>query len=118
MTSVSNMTMNQYDNLSARTIGNWKEASPLHFSLCANGLTGESGEVADLIKKIFGHGHDFDAAKIERELGDVLWYVSAMAQMIGSSLERVAAANVAKLEARFPYGFDSERSKNRAVGDT
>jgi MazG nucleotide pyrophosphohydrolase domain len=41
------------------------------------GLLGESGEVADLVKKFTAHGKPFDAARLSEELGDVLWYVTA-----------------------------------------
>lgn len=77
------------------------------------GVAGEAGEVADLIKKHVGHGHDFDRAKLTKELGDVLWYVAALAELCGVPFEDVAAANVAKLRARYPTGFDPKRSQNR-----
>jgi NTP pyrophosphatase (non-canonical NTP hydrolase) len=83
-------------------------------SVYALGLTGESGEVADLIKKHVGHGHDLDGTKILLELGDVLWYVAALANVVGWSLEEVAEANVQKLRKRYPDGFSPEASKARA----
>ncbi|GHO85363.1 MazG nucleotide pyrophosphohydrolase domain-containing protein [Dictyobacter formicarum] len=39
------------------------------------GLTGESGEIADSVKKALFQGHDIDAVHIAKELGDVLWYI-------------------------------------------
>jgi len=41
------------------------------------GLLGESGEVADLIKKATAHGHTLPEDKLVKELGDVLWYAAA-----------------------------------------
>lgn len=67
----------------------------------------------DLIKKHIGHGHPLDRERLLRELGDVLWYVSAIAGALGFTLEEVARANVAKLRARYPDGFDPARSQNR-----
>lgn len=79
------------------------------------GVAGEAGEVADLIKKVIGHDHDLDVIKVRAELGDVLFYVAAIADLVGLSLSEVAQANIDKLFQRYPNGFDPERSKNRSV---
>jgi NTP pyrophosphatase (non-canonical NTP hydrolase) len=157
--------------------------------VAALGLVGEIGELADLLKKTLGHGHDFDPATIQDEMGDVLWYVAEMcsafgvmltyslprfaapaldlhwlsvwmltlagsagriadkigdqvadprrkvgpgwiagqmtdvldalrnaADCAGLSLADIAAANVAKLAARYPDGFSSARSRARYDG--
>lgn len=55
------------------------------------GLVGEAGEVADTIKKIIGHGHDFNRAAIKDELGDVLWYVAEEASAFGLDLADIGA---------------------------
>jgi NTP pyrophosphatase (non-canonical NTP hydrolase) len=77
------------------------------------GLTGEAGEVADLIKKHIGHGHPMAVAAITKELGDVIWYWMALCQLLKIDPEEVLQANVKKLRARYPDGFSVERSKNR-----
>lgn len=81
----------------------------------ALGIAGEAGEVADLIKKHVGHGHELDRAKLTKELGDVLWYVAALAHDIGVDLSTVARENVEKLKTRYPDGFSQERSINRGA---
>ncbi|HDX9704361.1 TPA: nucleoside triphosphate pyrophosphohydrolase family protein [Bacillus thuringiensis] len=101
-------------------------------SNAALGLTGEAGEVADLIKKAVYHGRGFqpsgcdlpdngevDPEDVKDELSDVLFYVSAMAQEFGFTLEEVAKHNREKLEKRFPEGFSTEASaqkKDKAPG--
>ena len=82
-------------------------------SLCGLGLTGEAGEVADLIKKIIHHGRPFDdgaQTKLIEELGDVLWYIAFTAKAVGVSLDDVVAANNAKLAKRYPNGFNTADS--------
>lgn len=101
------MDMEQYQNAAFRTCGD------SHIGVLALGLCGESGEVADLVKKHLGHGHDLDKEKIKEELGDVLWYIASMCHCLGMDLKDVAAKNVEKLMIRYPNGFDTERSKNR-----
>lgn len=79
----------------------------------ALGLTGEAGEVADIIKKYIFHGHKLDRDEIVKELGDVLWYVALLCETIGVSIDDVMVKNINKLEARYPDGFSSEKSRNR-----
>ena len=68
------------------------------------GLCGESGEVADKIKKVLrDRGGVFDDQSrddLRLELGDVLWYVAQLASELGLDLEDIAAANLAKLASR------------------
>ena len=78
--------------------------------IAALGLTGEAGELAEVVKKEVGHGHPEDREKIAKELGDVMWYVAAVASTYGLCLENVAEANIAKLRARYPEGFSTAAS--------
>lgn len=85
----------------------------IHQLTLAAGISGEGGEVADLLKKAIGHGHKTDPVKLKKELGDIMWYVAVLAEEIGFKLSEVAQTNVEKLKARYPEGFSSERSINR-----
>lgn len=87
---------------------------PTNLELGVLGLTGESGEAADVVKKLIFHGHDWNQEKFLLELGDVLWYLAYSAKAAGSNLQEVAEKNIAKLLLRYPEGFDPERSRNRA----
>lgn len=68
------------------------------------GLTGEAGETADKFKKIIrdksGQISDEDRYEISKELGDVLWYVSAIASYLDIPFDDVAQVNIKKLESR------------------
>jgi NTP pyrophosphatase (non-canonical NTP hydrolase) len=110
------MTLNEYQATIERTAP-VKPFDERRLSIFGLGIAGEAGEVADLIKKYLGHGHCLDRAKVMLELGDVLWYVAALAETVGTDLESVAQANIAKLRARYPNGFEKARSQNRAPGD-
>lgn len=78
----------------------------------ALGLAGEAGEVVDLLKKHWGHNKPLDRDSLRLELGDVLWYVTALARQFGFTLEEVADANNQKLQARYPAGFDHNYKPN------
>lgn len=75
------------------------------------GVAGEAGEVAELVKKHLGHNHPLDHDAMVKELGDVLWYLTALCTSLDISLSHVAAMNLAKVRERYPNGFDPERSK-------
>ena len=82
----------------------------------ALGLAGESGEVAEIIKKWAFHGHLFNKQELEKELGDVAWYLAIAAHKAGLSLNEVLEHNLEKLEKRYPDGYSSERSVSRDEG--
>jgi NTP pyrophosphatase (non-canonical NTP hydrolase) len=82
--------------------------------LGALGLAGESGEVVDLIKKVLYHGKPLEKEKLIKELGDVHWYLEYLAATLGTTTEEIQAANVAKLRARYPEGFNFQAANARA----
>lgn len=79
----------------------------------ALGLTGEAGEVADLIKKAIFHGHELDKDALKKEMGDVMWYMALLCHALGIQLSTVMAENIKKLERRYKNGFSEEASRNR-----
>ena len=89
------------------------DAGAQDLAYLALGLIGESGEVAEHVKKHFRHGHSLDEVHLVEELGDVLWYVAVLAHMLGTDLNTVADINMAKLRKRYPEGFSEERSRER-----
>lgn len=106
------MTLDEYQSLSGRT-ANMDCSETIRLCTFGLGVAGEAGEVADLIKKHVGHGHDLDDDKLVKELGDVLWYVAGIATARGISLSEVAERNIDKLRKRYPDGFSEAASKAR-----
>lgn len=110
------MTGNNYQSKALRT-ATLKYFDPANAAL---GLTGEAGEVADEVKKCLYQGREWDSEKIIEKLGDVLWYVSLMAECFGAPLDFVMEYNLDKLQKRYPDGFpfSFEASEKRADMDT
>ena len=79
----------------------------------ALGLAGEAGEVAELVKKGVFHRHSIDRARLEKELGDVLWYASALSTSLGLDLGEIMQGNIEKLKVRYPNGYSSIDSQQR-----
>lgn len=77
-------------------------------------LTGETGEIADRIKKYLGHGQDLDLVAMKKELGDVLWYIAEACTLLGFDMGEVAEENVKRLEMLYPEGFFEARMKQKA----
>lgn len=105
-------SFSEYDQAVQRTAGSCKDWDT-QLMVLALGVAGEAGEVADLVKKFVGHNHPLVHSEVIKELGDVLWYVSALAAHCNSSLEEVASANIAKLKKRYPEGFSADASRDR-----
>lgn len=64
------------------------------------GLVGEAGEVAEKIKKLIRDDTRFSDQDILKELGDVLFYTTALANLYGGSLKMVMKMNIDKLDGR------------------
>lgn len=83
----------------------------------ALGLAGESGEVAEVIKRIIREKNgviDNEAKKaLIKELGDVLWYLSQLATEFNISLEEVATQNIEKLKSRKRRGLLHGKGSDR-----
>ncbi|WP_269622966.1 nucleoside triphosphate pyrophosphohydrolase family protein [Prochlorococcus marinus] len=109
------MDLNQYQDKSRETarypdVGN----NPIYPTL---GLAGESGEVADKVKKVIrdknGVFGENEKIQIKLELGDVLWYVAQLSSELGFKLEDVAITNIEKLSSRSKRGAISGDGDNR-----
>ena len=81
------------------------------------GLSGEVGELNDMVKKWIFHEKALDEVHLKKELGDVMWYVAMMCQSLGWDLDDVLQMNIDKLIARYPEGFDVDKANNRQEGD-
>jgi len=92
------------------------EITPEQFHLlhAAVGLSGESGELLDIVKKHVFQTHSLDKEEVKKELGDILFYLQFMCNVLGTTIEEVKQGNIIKLTKRYPnQKFDPERSKNR-----
>lgn len=75
------------------------------------GLVGEAGEVAEKVKKLIRDANRFDNEEIIKELGDVVFYVTALANIYGQGLNQVLELNMKKLDSR------QKRGKLQGSGD-
>jgi len=87
----------------------------------ALGLTAESGEFTEVVKKILFQGKPYSEENVfhmKRELGDICWYLAQACMALDTTFDEVIEMNVEKLMARYPGGnFDVHYSENRKEGD-
>lgn len=106
----------EYQKLAMRTCGiphNQKEEMARHaiFGLCS-----EAGEVAGIFQKFY-QGHPISMEHIKKELGDCMWMIAEACTAFDLDLDDVMQDNISKLCARYPVGFEVERSLHRKEGD-
>lgn len=109
------MRGNEYQKLAARTINydlTWKEQG----KHALHGMVGEIGELHSIYQKKY-QGHHFDVDHAKKELGDLLWFIAEYCTAHGWELEEIMRLNIEKLKARFPEGFEAEKSLHRQEGD-
>ena len=107
------MTINEYQQLAMHTLNPHLSRKDVLIN-GVMGLCGEAGEAIDIVKKHLAQGHELDREGLIKELGDVAWYLAETAWALDVPLEAVLQRNLDKLRARYPDGFDSERSIGRA----
>lgn len=81
------------------------------------GLNGECGELTDIFKKCLYHGKEFNPVDVMLELGDILYYLTAICNILGIDMSEIMLNNNAKLIARYKDGYSIEQSLNRIEGD-
>ena len=111
------MTLNEYQNQALQTAIFPQRGEYPGLMYLGLGLTGESGEITDHIKKGFRYynAEILPARKklMRAELGDVLWYVAVLASELGFTLDEVAKYNTAKLMDRMQRGVLGGSGDNR-----
>ncbi|MFA5392491.1 MAG: nucleoside triphosphate pyrophosphohydrolase family protein [Candidatus Paceibacterota bacterium] len=107
------MDFNEYQKESRKTAIYPKKGK--NFVYPVLGLVGESGEVAEKIKKVLRDNNGIISEKqkkeIKKELGNVLWYIAQVATELGLSFDGIASFNIKKLKSR------QKRNKVHGSGD-
>ena len=118
---LSKMDPNDYQRLAMRTcsICDSDGDKLMHGVL---GLTSEAGEVAGIFQKVYqGHpdpAQDKEAkAHLVKECGDCLWMIAEILDAIHVPMSDCMTANINKLRARYPDGFEPDKSLHRKQGD-
>ena len=92
-----------------------------HLLTAALGLTAESGEFTEVVKKILLQGKPYNENNVfhmKRELGDICWYLAQACMALDTTFDEIIEMNVDKLKARYPGGeFNVHKSENRREGD-
>lgn len=110
------MTGTEYQNLAMRTAAIPEENTDDRMKHGAFGLASEAGEVCGILQKIY-QGHELDNTHMAKELGDCLWMIAEICSAIGITMDEVMQMNIDKLKARYPQGFEANKSLHRAEGD-
>ena len=77
------------------------------------GLSGEAGELNDLVKKWIFHKKPLDREHMKKEIGDVCWYIADICHSMGFNLDEIFQMNIDKPKARYPEGFSESKQQIR-----
>lgn len=77
------------------------------------GITGEGGEIAEKVKKWLRGDKELDKQELAKEAGDVLWYITSLADDLGYSLQDIVTMNIEKLSSRKERGVQKGDGDNR-----
>lgn len=99
------MDFNEYQKKANRTLDGNEQV----LTNCALGLSAESGQVITLVKNYTFRGQKLDPEQLKHEMGDVLWYLSQIAQWAGIDFDDVAQNNIETLNQRYPNGYEAEK---------
>jgi len=80
------------------------------------GIVGEAGEIAEKYKKFLRNDNPDDdtlGREVRKEMGDVLWYLAALAKKMDTNLSEIAELNLDKLEKRFQENKIQGNGDNR-----
>lgn len=95
------MSFDEYQRMAVGTAIFPKEKAIYYLPL---GIAGEAGEICEKIKKHIREGKELDKNDLKFELGDLLWYISVLANSLEISLSDIAESNIEKLNSRKERG--------------
>lgn len=107
--------MNRYQDLASRTI-NKKLTLEEQTQHALHLMSAEVGEIHSLFQKVY-QGHPLNDEHLMKECGDLLWGLAELCTSKGWNLQDIADMNIEKLKARYPEGFEVNRSLFREEGD-
>ncbi len=82
------------------------------------GMSSEVGELIGAIKHHLFHNWELDKPNIVEEMGDIIWYITALARTLNIDLNEILDYNLIKLRERYPDGFDPQKSIDRKEHQT
>lgn len=96
------MTFDEYQNSAAARDPSAISKNP-DLSVLLLGLSGETGSLLTLYKKWLRDGDAYQIVedRLAEEMGDILWYLAAIARQRGLSLGEIAQANLKKTRSRW-----------------
>jgi len=110
------MTFDEYQKQAPSTLISHPDPQ-MDKTIMVLGIAGESSEVAEKWKKIVAYRKgkitSEDKEELGKEIGDVLWYLTVFADMLGLSMNRIAETNAAKLASRKARGVQKGSGDNR-----
>lgn len=109
------MTGNEYQALAKRTINSELTHHEMRMH-ALHGMVGEVGEIHSIFQKFY-QGHKPVETHVKKEVGDLCWFIAELCTAYGWEMEEVMQMNIDKLIARYPEGFETEKSLNRKEGD-
>lgn len=108
---LSNGTSIRYDHFVHRLFKSGAACGDLVHA--AMGISGESGELLDAIKKHVVYGKKLDRINVIEELGDLIFYIHAMMNLLGISEQQVLQHNACKLQARYESMSYSDKAAQK-----
>jgi NTP pyrophosphatase (non-canonical NTP hydrolase) len=108
---VSVTGVQEYQQVVSRTLAVTEPVRVMDLALL--GMLGELGEIAEPVKKYLYSGHVLDVSHVEEEIGDLLWYLANLCNVLGIEMQHAMQRNIEKLQQRYPDGFEAARSISR-----
>ena len=110
------MTGNQYQILAARTINEKLDMTEQMYH-ALHGMVGEIGEIHSIFQKRYQGHQEGIVEHLMKETGDLMWFIAEFCTAMGWDLDEVMQMNIDKLKARYPEGFEIDKSLHRKEGD-
>lgn len=77
------------------------------------GIVTEAGELCEALATAHDETNPVDLVNIKEELGDIMWYMAIMMQVLQTTFTEVQTRNIEKLRARYGEKFSEYDANNR-----